>query len=145
MGAPGAAAFRTADFAWSTAPGRGSIQGQVAYGSKRAAYGCTNVVLTPETPWVRQRMSILYRSTSSAALPAEEVRKRTPSERSQDYSSFVKRTTCDATGKFTFGGLPDGSWFVITVVKPADATAGAEIAIMRRVSVAGGRAVSVRL
>ena len=145
VGAAGPAAFRTADFAWSTAAGRGAIEGQVTYGSKRAPYGCSTVVLTPETPWVRQRMSILYKSTQSAALPADEVRQRTPPERSQDYSSYVKRTSCDATGKFAFSGLPDGSWFVITVVKPAAPGAGPDMAIMRRVSVTGGRSVSVRL
>ena len=143
--APGTAAFRTSDFAWSSATGSGAIQGQVTYRQKKTAYSCANVVLTPETPWVRQRMSILYRSTDSAALPAEEVRGRTPPERSQDYSNFVKRTACDPSGKFTFSGLPDGSWFVITVAKPANGVAGPEIAIMRRVSVQGGRAVSVKL
>jgi len=142
---PGSAAFKQSDFAWSEATGTGEIRGQVTYSAHRTPYGCTGVVLTPETPWVRQRMSILYRSTESAALPAEEVRSRTPPERSQDYSKYVKRTACSADGKFTFSGLPDGAWFVITVVKPTNGAAGAEMAIMRRVSIKGGKPVTVRL
>jgi len=145
VGAPASAAFKTTDFAWSEGTGAGEIRGQIAYGAHKTPYGCSGVVLTPETPWVRQRMSILYKSTESAALPAEEVRSRTPPERSQDYSKYVKRTTCSADGRFTFTGLPDGSWFVITVAKPANGGAGTEMAIMRRVSVKGGKAVTVRL
>ena len=143
----GTSEFRTADFAWSRAPGRGSIQGQLAYRVGAAAYSCSGapVVLTPETPWVRSRMMILYRSDSAAAEPADEVRGRTPPERSQDYSAFVRRTTCDATGRFAFTGLPDGSWFVITVARPPAGVAGREMALMRRVSIRGGNVVNVRL
>jgi hypothetical protein len=141
---PSTAAFRSADFDWSVAAGSGAINGQVAYGARRAHYDCAGVVLTPETPWVRQRMAILYRSTERAALPAEEVRGRTPPERSQDYSKYVKRASCGADGRFSFSGLPDGSWYVIAVAK-ADGAAAPEMALMRRVSVRGGKTVDVRL
>ena len=85
--APGAnAAFRAADFAWSQAPGKGGIDGQLTYAPRGEAFTCASsaVVLTPETPWVKRRMMILYNSDQSAALPAAEVRGRTPPERSQD-------------------------------------------------------------
>src|SRR5258705_9209195 len=115
--AAGAAAFRTSDFAWSTTAGRGQIDGQLTYKPKGVPYGCAaaGVILTPETPWVRSRMIVLYGSPEGAALPVEDVRRRTPPERSQDYSNFVKRATCDATGRFSFTGLPDATWFAITV------------------------------
>jgi hypothetical protein len=90
-------------------------------------------------------MQILYNSEREATLPADEVRGRTPPERSQDYSSFVRRTTCDATGRFAFAGLPDGGWFVITVAHPRTPGAGRDMAIMRRVSIKNGEAVKVRL
>ena len=56
--AAGTAAVRTTDFAWASAPGQGSIDGQIAYKAGGQAYGCTasGVILTPETPWVRTRM-----------------------------------------------------------------------------------------
>lgn len=142
---PATAEFKTSDFAWSTAAGKGRIDGQLRYSAGGQAYSCADagVVLTPETPWTRRRMEILYKSPSSAALLASEVRGRTPPGRSSDYSAFVKRASCDASGKFSFSGLPDGAWFVITVAKPA-AGGGQEMAIMRRVTT-GGRAVSVKL
>jgi hypothetical protein len=142
-GAAGAgdAAFRKADFSWSTTPGKGEIDGQLAFKQGGVAYGCAQagVLLTPETPWVRRRMEILYTSADKAALPAAEVRARTPPERNQDYSTFVKRAACDATGHFNFGALADGAWYVITVARPTPPGTGAEMAIMRRVVVKGGK------
>ncbi|MGH6996638.1 MAG: hypothetical protein ACREEO_00525 [Phenylobacterium sp.] len=143
---PASAEFKTSDFAWSTAAGAGRIDGQLRYKAGGQAYSCADagVVLTPETPWTRRRMEILYKSPSSAALLASEVRGRTPPGRSSDYSAFVKHATCDASGRFTFTGLPEGNWFVITVAKPVAPGAGQEMAIMRRVTT-GARATSVKL
>jgi hypothetical protein len=142
------AAFKPADFAWSQAPGKGGIDGQLTYGSAGQAFTCAGsaVVLTPETPWVKRRMMILYNSDQAAALPAAEVRGRTPPERSQDYSAFVRRATCDAQSHFVFTGLPDGPWFVITVAKPATpGAAGRDVAIMRRVVLKNGQTAKVKL
>jgi hypothetical protein len=141
------AAYRSADFAWSTTPGKGQIDGQVAYKAGGVAYGCTasGVILTPETPWVRSRMLVLYNSANGTALPADEVRRRTPPERAQDYSAFIKRAKCGPSGEFTFAGLPDGAWYVITVARPANSAPGVEMALMRRVVVRGGRTVKARL
>ena len=145
--AAGTAAFRTTDFAWASAPGQGSIDGQIAYKAGGQAYGCTasGVILTPETPWVRERMRVLYNSTDHTALPADDVRRRTPPERSQDYSAFIKRTKCGAAGEFSFQGLADGAWYVITLARPANGAAGVEMALMRRVVVRGGKPAKVRL
>jgi hypothetical protein len=133
--------FRKADFAWSAAAGKGEINGQLAFKQGNVAYSCVDlgVALTPETPWVRRRMEILYTSAEKATLPAAEVRARTPPERNQDYTSYVKRATCDAAGHFNFGALPDGAWYVITVARPVAGSSGTEMAIMRRVVVKGGK------
>ncbi len=133
--------FRKTDFAWSTGAGKGEIEGQLAFRQGSVAYSCADagVLLTPETPWVRRRMQILYTSSDKATLPAAEVRARTPPERNQDYSSFVKRAACDTAGHFDFGALPDGAWYVITVARPAAPGSGADMAIMRRVVVKGGK------
>ncbi len=134
-------AFSKADFAWSAVAGKGEIDGQITFKQGAVAYGCADagVLLTPETPWVRRRMQILYTSADKATLPAAEVRASTPPERNQDYSGFVKRATCDATGHFTFAALPDGAWYVITVARPMAPAAGADMAIMRRVMIKGGK------
>ncbi|MFN3513238.1 MAG: hypothetical protein ACK41C_09350 [Phenylobacterium sp.] len=146
-GPPPAADFRAQDFAWSTRPGTGRVDGRLAYRQGQTRYTCAGaaVLLTPETPWSRRRMTILYNSPERAALPTAEVRARTPSAPSGDYSAFVRRTTCGSDDRFTFTGLPNGPWFVITVARPAGGAAGTEIAIMRRIEIRGGRPVVVDL
>jgi hypothetical protein len=142
----GLAEFSPSDFAWSQVPGRNRIDGRLAFRQGQTRYTCSGsgVVLTPETPWTRRRMSILYASADAAALPAEEVRARTPSAPHADYSGFVRTTTCDAANRFSFAGLPDGSWFVIAMARPA-AGGGQSMAIMRRVVTRGGRAIPLDL
>jgi len=143
---PSSLIFRPGDFSWSAVPGKASIQGRLAFHEGETRYTCQGmtVVLTPETLWTRRRMTILYNSPERAALPADAVRARTPSAPNDDYSAFVRRTTCDAAGRFSFSGLPDGAWFVITVAKPV-AAGGQTMAIMRRVTTRGSRATNVEL
>ena len=90
-------------------------------------------------------MTILYKSPDRSALPADEVRARTPNAPSGDYSAFVKRTVCDAGSRFSFSSLANGAWYVITVAKPIAPGTGPDIAVMRRVEIRNGRAVSVDL
>jgi hypothetical protein len=136
---PSANVFRTQDFAWSTVPGRASLNGTMAYRAGATRYSCQggDVKLTPETPWSRRRMTILYGSPTYAAVPVDTVRARTPSAPTGDYANFVRTATCDAQNHFTFTGLPDGAWFVITLAKPVG-TDGAPVAVMRRVETRGG-------
>jgi hypothetical protein len=141
----GPVTFDPRDFAWSTASGTGSISGTLAYRRDGARFSCQggDVLLTPETAWSRRRMIILYGSASAAAAPVSIVRARTPSAGTGDYARFVRRTTCDEANHFSFHGLPDGAWFVITLGKPVD-RASEPMAVTRRVETHGG-AVSVIL
>ena len=83
-------------------------------------------------------MTILYGSANAAA-PVSIVRARTPTAGAGDYARFVRRTKCDQDDHFGFQGLPDGSWFVITVAKPLDGS-GEAMAVTRRVQTRGGAA-----
>jgi hypothetical protein len=126
--------FNEHDFSWSRSPGAGSIYGVLNYRSGDTVYSCSgrDVILTPETPWVRRRMFILYGSTETAAVPADIVRARTPAGSSGDYASYARKTTCDGANRFSFRGLPDGGWYVITLARPEDGGPGS-VAVMRRV------------
>jgi len=143
---PGASSFNAADFAWSAEPGRSSVTGQVTYRRGQTRFVCTGatVILTPETPWTRRRMKILYGSTEQAAEPADAVRARTPSAPHGDYSAYVRRATCDGANRFSFSKLPDGAWYAITIARPAGGQ-GESVALMRRVVTKGGRPTPVTL
>ncbi len=132
----GNAAYSDQDFAWSQGGGGGSIDGALNYQGGPAAFTCGDVVLLPATPWSRARMRILYLSDNQAVLPAAEVHARTPPEASGNYAQYAKHATCDAGNHFSFTGLPDGTWFLITVATPV--SGGDKVAVMRRVDVRGG-------
>ena len=132
-------AFRDADFAWSTGSGGNSIDGVLAYKGGGARFTCqgSDVVLAPDTPWSRARMRVLYLSTSGAAMPVDDVKERTPPEHGADYAKYARHATCDSANHFNFSGLPDGSWYVITVATPL--AGGQKIAVMHRVGTHGGQ------
>lgn len=139
-----ATTFDDRDFAWSTAPGAGVINGLLAYHHGGERYSCqgSDVLLTPETAWSRRRMIILYGSANAAAAPVSIVRARTPSAGTGDYARFVRRTICDENNHFSFTNLPDGGWFVITVGRPVDRP-GEPLAVTRRVETHGGVVMAV--
>jgi hypothetical protein len=130
--------FRESDFAWSRGTGAGSVAGILTFHDGPTRYSCRgrDVILTPETPWVRRRMYILYGSIDSAAVPADIVRARTPATSSGDYASYARKTICDMSNRFSFQDLPNGVWYVITLARPDDGTG--TVAVMRRVEVRGG-------
>lgn len=134
-----AVAFDARDFAWSTAAGSGAIYGALAFHRGATHYACqgSEVLLAPETAWSRRRMVILYGSANAAAAPVSIVRARTPAAGAPEYPRFVRQTTCDADGRFSFRGLPDGAWFVITIARPVDGP-GEPMAVTRRVETHGG-------
>lgn len=138
------AVFSAAAFAWSQQPGDNIIAGRAGFQLGRVRYTCagSTVVLTPETPWLRQRMYVLYGSTEQSALPASEVRDRAATAPPGDAGPYVQRTTCDDADQFAFAGLPDGVWYAITIARPAADPNGASMALMRRVVTRGGRTVS---
>lgn len=144
---PGPAVFSAADFAWSQKAGRNTIAGRIAYqqGAQRFSCAGAGVVLTPETPWSRRRMTVLYGSADRAALPTAEVRARTPSAPVGDAGPFIKRTTCDSNDRFSLTGLPDGAWYAIVLARPVGQPRAEGVALMRRVTTRGGRVSIVEM
>lgn len=138
--------FHASDFAWSQVVGPNAIVGRLAPQSGPVRYTCSGqiVVLTPETPWSRHRMAVLYKSDQRSAMPASEVRARSPQAPPGNSDPFIKRAICDGADRFSFAGLPDGAWFVITQAKPVGG-GGETMAFMRRVVTRGGRVSAVEL
>jgi len=139
------ATFRAGDFAWSQAPGRNKLAGSLSHaGAQRYTCAGATVILTPETPWARRRMQVLYKSDLRAALPADDVRSRTAQAPPGDSNPYVKRAACDAADRFSFTNLPDGAWYVVTIAKPVGG-GGPSLAVMRRVTTRGGRVTAFEL
>jgi hypothetical protein len=138
--------FRAGDFAWSRAAGRNALSGAVTFHAGAVRYGCAGspVVLTPETPWSRKRIGVLYMSTDHAALPIDQVRSRANEAPPGDSEPFVRKVTCDAASRFSFAGLPDGAWYVVAPARPIDGK-GPTMALMRRVTTRGGRPTAFEL
>jgi hypothetical protein len=136
--------FRAGDFAWSKAPGHNTLVGALVPHAGAVRYTCagSTVVLTPETPWSRKRMMVLYKSDQRSALPTADVRSRTAEAPPGDSDPYVKRAVCDATDHVSFTGLPDGAWYVVTLAKPVPPQTGGSLAMMRRVTTHGGRATT---
>jgi hypothetical protein len=143
---PGEPVFRASEFGWSQAQGQNAIVGRLTFARGAMHYTCqgSSVILTPETPWSRRRMQVLYLSSERAVLPADEVRARTPDAPPGDSSPYIKRAVCDADGRFSFAHLPAGAWYVITIAKPVDG-GGSSLAIMKRVVTRGGKPTFVNL
>jgi len=141
--------FRASDFAWSQQPGRNTLSGSLSHAGPAGAvrYTCAGatVVMTPETPCARRRMSVLYKSDQRAALPTEDVRSRQNQAPPGDSNPYVKRTTCDAADRFSFTGLPDGAWYIVTLAKPVGAANAPTLAMMRRVVTRGGKVTAFEL
>lgn len=135
IGPSAPAVFQPQDFAWSAAGGQGVLNGRVDYREGGQVFGCVGSVgLTPDTPYTRQRFRTLYGSTERAAVPAAVVRARDVPDPNADYRAFVRSTRCE-NGRFSFTGLPSGSWFLIA---PVRAEGGEPVVLMRRVDVRNG-------
>ena len=132
------APYRAADFGWSTAIGSARIRGTTT--ANRSCAG-NSVVLTPDTPYSRERIRALYGSAEAASEPVERVRSRVIANDNPDMKRFVRSERCDATGAFVFNGLPAGGFFVIAEV--SDPT-GPRV-VMRRVVTRAGQLVAVPL
>jgi hypothetical protein len=127
-------AFDASQFEWSRRPGTAAIRGTIGYGGPNAPYVCQDspVVLTPDTPYSRQRIVRLYGAADRAAVPLSAVRSRQGRAPSDAFQKFVRTTRCNIDNRFGFDGLPPGSWFVVVAARPQSGE-GEPIVFLRRV------------
>ncbi len=141
MRPPASTAFNAEAFAWSAFSGQAVINGRLDYRRDGQVYDCTgSVALTPDTPHTRNRFNILYGSIDRAAVPKAMVRARTCRIPTPTIAPSYGRRPGD-DGRFSFTGLPDGGWFVITPVSAG----GERVVLMRRVETRGGRTMNITL
>lgn len=109
--------FSDADLAWSKGVGAASVTGQgfvqTRGGEPRTCAG-NGVILVPDSAYMRERIAFLYGNTSRAFNPNPRKVDFTPSP--PNVNDYVRQTTCDAQGNFTFTGLPSGKYYVVTHV-----------------------------
>lgn len=132
------APYRPADFAWSQAKGGNGIRGASPKG-----YSCSGlgVALTPDAPYSRERIAKLYGSVSRADRPVAEIRAQPVTNDNPDLIRYVRQARCDAAGRFSFDGLPSGSYFMIAQVSGP----GGPLALMRHVVLRGDDIEPVQL
>jgi hypothetical protein len=65
------------------------------------------VLLLPATPYFREMFWHMIVAGSEPEAPKRPY----PS-----LKNMIRRTECDAQGNFSFSGVPDGNWFVLTQV-----------------------------
>lgn len=139
------------EFAWAAAPGSNRLKGVVAYRpDRRTRWGCDgqSVVLMPDAPASRARVVALYGSDSFAVRPVEEVKSHSAGLGEVSFDDYVRHTACDASGAFSFDGVPDGGWYVVAravQLRPKPAAGDEGVAIMQRIVLAGGRETEVRV
>ena len=129
---------------WARKTGRNTVSGNASLKSGGTTYTCAgqSANLIPDTAYARARMTAIFgnasRGTRAASLGAVKFERDDPL-----YVSTLRTARCDASGSFSFPGVPDGVWYVTTSVKWQDGSQGSSM--MQRVDVQGGRLVKVML
>ena len=129
---------------WARKSGRNTVSGNASLKSGGTTYTCAgqSANLIPDTAYARARMTAIFgnanRGTRAASLGAVKFERDDPL-----YVSTLRTARCDASGSFSFPGVPDGVWYVTTSVKWQDGSQGSSM--MQRVDVQGGRLVKVML
>jgi hypothetical protein len=129
---------------WARKAGRNTVSGNASLKSGGTTYTCSgqSANLIPDTAYARARMTAIFgnssRGTRAANLGPVKFERDDPL-----YVSSLRTARCDASGSFSFPGVPDGVWYVTTSVKWQDGTQGSSM--MQRVDVQGGRLTKVML
>ena len=132
---------------WSKKSGSNTVSGIATMTAGGTTHTCEGQAanLVPESAYASARMKAIFgndmRGTRASSQGPVKFDRDDPL-----YVSTLRRTTCDASGSFSFPRVPDGVWYVTTSVKwdgPADRAEGGSM--MKRVDVRGGKLVKVTL
>jgi hypothetical protein len=125
---------------WARKSGRNTVSGNASLKSGGTTYTCAgqSANLIPDTAYARARMTAIFgnasRGTRAASLGAVKFERDDPL-----YVSSLRTARCDASGSFSFPGVPDGVWYVTTSVKWQGNGQVEGSSMMQRVDVQGSR------
>jgi len=131
---------------WARKTGRNTVSGNASLKSGGTTHTCAgqSANLIPDTAYARARMTAIFgnasRGTRAASLGAVKFERDDPL-----YVSTLRTARCDASGSFSFPGVPDGVWYVTTSVKWQRNGQVEGSSMMQRLDVQGGRLTKVIL
>ena len=99
------------------------------------------MLLVPQTRYSRERIGHLHGGTDGDGLH-QGVKLEAPDPR---YKEYMRRSTCNAQGDFSFNGLSDGRYFVIGSIYWEGSSSLARATMMRPVKVRGGETLDFLL
>ena len=103
---------------WARKTGRNTVSGNATLKSGGTTHTCAgqSANLIPDTAYARARMTAIFgnssRGTRAASLGPVKFERDDPL-----YVSTLRTARCDASGSFSFPGVPDGVWYATTSVK----------------------------
>lgn len=133
--------------AWSAARGTGSIAGQGflrQQGGGVVTCAGAEVAAVPVTSYSTERMTLLYGRVDQGFNPVPPFGRQL-AESPQGYQAQMRRTRCDAQGRFRIGELPPGEYYVITTVTWMVGNSQQGGGLMARVRLAEGGAAELLL
>ena len=139
--------IQAAEIDWSRKSGANTVSGIATMTAGGTTHTCEGQAanLVPDSAYASARMKAIFGNDTRGTRASTQG----PVKFDRDdplYVSTLRRTTCDASGSFSFPRVPDGVWYVTTSVKwdgPADRAEGGSM--MKRVDVRGGKLVKVTL
>lgn len=110
--------FDPASVMWALPKGRSSVEGEAFLktrgGDVKTCAG-NQVLLVPDSPYARARMKLLFGSEEGGLLGSHRSFAQLAAE-DPDFARARFKTTCTSTGRFKFGALTAGRYYLITTV-----------------------------
>jgi hypothetical protein len=131
---------------WARRSGPNSVSGVAIMTARSTTHSCAgqSANLIPDSAYARARLAAIFgnttRGTRAANLGPVKFERDDPL-----YVSTLRTTHCDATGSFSFSGVPDGVWYVTTSVKWQSSAQIEGGSMMQRLDLGGGRRVKITL
>ncbi|WP_457755432.1 hypothetical protein [Thermovibrio ammonificans] len=136
--------FNPKEVAWFKKKGNNTLTGQAflrTMGGQVITCAGQDVYLIPVSKYSSERIKAIYGNTTKAFVDILSYRNKNIKfiPDSKEYFKFIKKTICDANGRFKFTNLPDGEYFLFTQVVWTVPVLGPQGGVlMQKVRLSGG-------